>query len=106
LCSRYGSLEHLGTNHVDSYTLYGLQATIERGDAEVWDAMTKERNAGRTRLLGVSNVSLHHLEQMTALIAKSRLCAEPLLRARRVGSQCASFCRERIIYQGFSLDRE
>jgi diketogulonate reductase-like aldo/keto reductase len=26
--------------------------------------MKKERDAGRTRLLGVSNVSLRHLEQM------------------------------------------
>ena len=35
-------------------------------DAEVWEAMRKERDAGHTRLLGVSNVSLEHLEQMAA----------------------------------------
>src|SRR3990170_1727629 len=40
-------------------------------DAEVWAAMVKERDAGRTRLLGVSNVGLHHLEQMAATGAEA-----------------------------------
>ena len=39
---------------------------MDEADAEVWEAMRKERDAGRTRLLGVSNVSLEHLEQMKA----------------------------------------
>ena len=32
--------------------------------------MRKERDAGRTRFIGVSNVSLHHLEQMIAARAE------------------------------------
>src|SRR5215475_9441608 len=62
------SLEHLATDHVDSYVLHGPASgygwTPE--DAEVWAAMLRERDAGRARLLGVSNVSLRHLEQMSA----------------------------------------
>jgi len=33
--------------------------------------MVKERDAGRTRLLGVSNVSLRHLKQMEAAGAEA-----------------------------------
>ena len=60
------SLEHLGTDHIDSYVLHGPASGYgwSDADAEVWEAMRKERDAGRTRLLGVSNVSLRHLEQM------------------------------------------
>src|SRR5271170_5150559 len=61
-----GSLEHLGTGYVDSYVLHGPASGYGWTDADagVWEAMTKERDAGRARLLGVSNVSLRHLEQM------------------------------------------
>jgi diketogulonate reductase-like aldo/keto reductase len=66
------SLEHLGTDYVDSFVLHG-PAGYEwtEADAEVWEAMVKERDAGRTRLLGVSNVSLLHLEQMAAAHAET-----------------------------------
>ena len=60
------SLEHLGCAQVDSYVLHGPSSNYDwtEGDAEVWEAMRRERDAGRTRLLGVSNVSLRQLEQM------------------------------------------
>src|SRR5712671_5128868 len=66
------SLEHLGTDHVDSYVLHGPASGHgwTDDDAEVWVAMVKERDAGRTRLLGVSNVSRRHLEQMAAAHAE------------------------------------
>src|SRR5580704_8083196 len=62
------SLEHLGTGYVDSYVLHGPASGYgwTEADSEVWGAMIKERDAGRTRLLGVSNVSLQHLERMAA----------------------------------------
>src|SRR5947209_2480871 len=62
------SLEHLGTDYVDSYLLHGPSSGYDwtNDDADVWEAMRKERDAGRARLLGVSNVSLRHLEQMEA----------------------------------------
>src|SRR5580693_4836465 len=64
--SLVSSLEHLGTDHVDSYVLHGPSSGYgwTDADSDVWEAMTKERDAGRTRLLGVSNVSIGHLEQM------------------------------------------
>jgi diketogulonate reductase-like aldo/keto reductase len=101
------SLEHLGTDHVDSYVLHGPASgygwTDE--DAEVWAAMAKERDAGRTRLLGVSNVSLRHLEQMALTGAEAPAFVQNRCFARLGWDRdVRSFCRDRkIVYQGFSL---
>jgi len=100
------SLEHLGTDYVDSYVLHG-PSSDEWGDAdaEVWEAMRKERDVGRTRLLGVSNVSLQHLEQMEATGAELPALVQNRCFARLGWDrEVRSFCNQRnIIYQGFSL---
>jgi len=57
------SLEHFGADYVDSYVLHG--PTRSRGlgpeDWEAWRAMEALARAGRTRCLGVSNVTLEQL---------------------------------------------
>ena len=67
--------------------------------------MRKERDAGRTRLLGVSNVSLPHLEQMVAADAEAPAFVQNRCYARfGWDREVRRFCNERkIIYQGFSL---
>src|ERR1700734_3337626 len=105
--SMASSLEHLGTDYVDSYVLHGPASGYggTDADAEVWGAMTRERDAGRARLLGVSNVSLQHLEQMVAVHSEipafvQNRCYAHLGWDREV----RSLCREhKIVYQGFSL---
>ena len=105
--SMASSLEHLDTDRVDSYVLHGPSSNYEwtGADAEVWEAMRKERDAGRTRLLGVSNVALSHLQQ----IAADRVELPTFVQNRcyaRLGwdRDIRLFCREhKIIYQGFSL---
>jgi diketogulonate reductase-like aldo/keto reductase len=105
--SMASSLDHLGADYVDSYVLHGPASSYDwtDADAEVWDAMIRERDTGRTRLLGVSNVSLRHLEQMAAVNAEA-----PAFVQNRCFAQLGwdrdvrLFCRERkMIYQGFSL---
>lgn len=105
--SMASSLEHLATDHVESYVLHGPSSNHDwtDDDAEVWEAMRKERDAGRTRLLGVSNVSLGHLQQMAAggielpAFVQNR-CYASLGWDRAV----RTFCSEhKIAYQGFSL---
>jgi diketogulonate reductase-like aldo/keto reductase len=92
---------------VDSYVLHGPASG--RGwsdaDAEVWEAMVKQRLARRTRVLGVSNVSLRHLVQMADSGAEA-----PAFVQNRCFAQLGwdrdvrAFCAERgIVYQGFSL---
>jgi len=105
--SMASSLEHLATDHVDSYVLHGPASNYDwtDADAEVWDAMRKERDAGRTRLLGVSNVSLDHLEQMAATNAELPAFVQNRCYARLGWDRdVRHFCRDhRIAYQGFSL---
>jgi diketogulonate reductase-like aldo/keto reductase len=101
------SLEHLATDHVDSYVLHGPSSSYDwtDTDAEVWDAMRKERDAGRTRLLGISNVSLSHLQQMEAAHAELPVFVQNRCFARLGWDrEVRLFCHQRkIIYQGFSL---
>ena len=101
------SLEHLGTGHVDSFILHGPasnQAWTD-ADAEVWQAMQKERDAGRTRFAGVSNVALEHLQQMKSSGAELPTFVQNRCFARLGWDrEVRSFCSEhRITYQGFSL---
>jgi diketogulonate reductase-like aldo/keto reductase len=105
--SMASSLEHLGTDHVDSYVLHGPASGYgwTEADAEVWEAMIKERDTGRTRFLGVSNVSLRHLEQMTSANAEAPAFVQNRCYARLGWDRdVRKFCTERaIVYQGFSL---
>ncbi len=101
------SLEHLGTDHVESFVLHGPASPYgwTDDDAEVWEAMIRERDAGRTRLVGVSNVSLQHLEEMASVHAENPALVQNRCFARLGWDRdVRSFCRERnIVYQGFSL---
>ena len=100
------SLEHLSTDYVDSFVLHGPSAQYwAEADAEVWEAMRKERDGGRTRLLGVSNVSLWHLQQMEARSSELPALVQNRCYARLGWDRDVRlFCRERnIVYQGFSL---
>jgi diketogulonate reductase-like aldo/keto reductase len=101
------SLEHLRCEFVDSFILHGPASNYDwtEDDAEVWEAMRRERDAGRTRLIGVSNVSLDHLQQIAAAGSEppsfvQNRCYASLGWDREV----RLFCRERgVLYQGFSL---
>jgi diketogulonate reductase-like aldo/keto reductase len=105
--SMASSLEHLGTDYVDSYVLHGPLSSDDwtDEDAEVWEAIKKERDAGRTRLLGVSNISLGQLERMAAADSEAPAFVQNRCYARLGWDrEVRRFCREReIVYQGFSL---
>jgi diketogulonate reductase-like aldo/keto reductase len=101
------SLEHLGTDYVDSFVLHGPASRHgwTEDDAEVWEAMVRERDAGRTHMLGVSNVLLTHLEQMEAVHPELPAFVQNRCYARLGWDrEIRLFCQERnIVYQGFSL---
>jgi diketogulonate reductase-like aldo/keto reductase len=101
------SLDHLGTGVINSYLLHGpsQRAGLGRADWEAWRAMEALHDAGRARLLGVSNITLEQLE---------RLCERARVRPRFVQNRCYAargwdrrvreFCvANGIVYQGFSL---
>jgi diketogulonate reductase-like aldo/keto reductase len=101
------SLEHLATDHVDSFVLHGPSSNHSwtDSDTEVWNALRQERDAGRTRLLGVSNVSVMHLEHLKdsggelPAFVQNR-CFARLGWDRDVRHFCSA---NNITYQGFSL---
>jgi len=101
------SLEHLGTDRIDSYVLHGPtgRTGLAAADWEAWRAMEAIHDSGRAGVLGISNVSLEQLE---------RLCREARVRPRFVQNRCYAvkgwdrsvrqFCATAgIVYQGFSL---
>ncbi len=101
------SLEHLGTDYLDSLVLHGpmLRRGLASRDHEAWHAMGELKSAGGVRLVGVSNFGLDQLEE---------LVRTEVLRPSFVQNRCYAnsgwdrdvrdFCRKSgIRYQGFSL---
>lgn len=105
--SMASSLEHLRTDHVDSFLLHGPSSNHDwtENDVETWEAMRRERDAGRTRLLGVSNVSLRHLKRLKAEDTDLPAFVQNHCYARLGWDRAVrAFCSEhKIFYQGFSL---
>ena len=101
------SLTHLRTDYIDSYLLHGPSSNYDwtTADVQVWEAMRHERDAGRVRWLGVSNVSLHHLQEIAASGTELPVFVQNRCYARLGWDRgVRDFCREhKIIYQGFSL---
>jgi diketogulonate reductase-like aldo/keto reductase len=101
------SLEHLGTTYVDSYVLHG--PSVRRGlghrDIAAWRAMESLHAEGKTRLLGVSNVSLEQLQALSDLATVPPAFVQNRCYAN-TGWDAAvrTFCDGKgIVYQGFSL---
>jgi diketogulonate reductase-like aldo/keto reductase len=101
------SLEHLGVEWIDSYVLHGpsTRSGLAPDDWSAWRSMESIYDSGRTRILGVSNVSLEQLQSLcdTARvpprIVQNRCYAE-LGWDRKIREYCAT---AGLVYQGFSL---
>jgi len=108
------SLEHLGVEHLDSYVLHGpsVRAGLSDADWETWRAMEALQRAGKTRLLGVSNVGLDQLQRLSADAEVQPAFVQNRCFARAGWDRAVrAFCAAHdIVYQGFSLltanDRE
>lgn len=101
------SLAHLHTDYVDSYVLHGPYGRrgLGNADREVWTAMEGIYQAGKTRMIGISNVTAEQVAQ---------LCAEATVKPMVVQNRCYAalgwdkevrdLCQaQSVIYQGFSL---
>ena len=101
------SLQHLHTDYLDSYVLHApfSRRGLGAADWEVWAAMETLYRAGKTKMIGVSNITASQL---------ALLCQEAQVKPMMVQNRCFAvrawdkevrdICREHgIIYQGFSL---
>lgn len=101
------SLDHLHTDYLDSYVLHGPYSRRGLGteDWEVWAAIESLYDSGKTKIIGISNVSA---EQLSLLCTKAR--HKPMVVQNRCyaafgwDKEVREICRaNQIIYQGFSL---
>ena len=101
------SLAHLCTEYVDSYVLHGphFRRGLGPADWEVWEAMEGLYQSGRTKMIGISNVTAGQLTE---------LCEQANVKPMVVQNRCFAalgwdkavreICQTHgIIYQGFSL---
>lgn len=101
------SLDHLGVDRLDSYVLHGPSAShgLAKDDWEAWGAMEALQRSGKTRLLGVSNVSFAQLRELhEAASVKPSVVQNRTLLHPRADAATRAFCRDHgMAYQGFSL---
>jgi diketogulonate reductase-like aldo/keto reductase len=101
------SLKHLHTDYLDSYVLHG--PTYRRGlapeDWAVWGAIEELYQAGKTKMIGASNVSA---EQLALLCSKAKV--KPMVVQNRCfavmgwDDEVRKLCAEHdLVYEGFSL---
>jgi len=101
------SLTHLGTSYLDSYVLHAPFQRRGLGDAdwEVWSVLEDLYRAGKTKMIGISNVSAAQLTQLCERVThKPMVVQNRCFAAHGWDRQVREICRAHgIIYQGFSL---
>ena len=101
------SLIHLGTEYLDSYVLHApfQRRGLGAADWEVWAVMEELCRGGKTKMIGVSNITAAQLAQLCdqakvkPMVVQNR-CFAALGWDRAVREICQI---NGIIYQGFSL---
>jgi diketogulonate reductase-like aldo/keto reductase len=101
------SLAHLHTEYVDSYVLHAPYSRrgLGKADWEVWAAMQELYESGKTKMIGISNITAVQLTQ---------LCEQASVKPMMVQNRCyallgwdkevRTICQTHgVIYQGFSL---
>ncbi len=101
------SFKHLHTDYLDSYVLHGPYSRwgLKQVDWDVWTAMEELYRAGKTKMIGISNVQADQLQELCEkasvkpMIAQNR-CYAVMGWDKEVREICKA---QGIIYQGFSL---
>jgi diketogulonate reductase-like aldo/keto reductase len=101
------SLAHLHTDYLDSYVLHGPHSRRGLGveDWQVWEAMEELYQSGKTKMIGVSNITAAQLGELC-----ERASVKPMVVQNRCFAisgwnlEVREICEAHdVIYQGFSL---
>ena len=101
------SLSHLCTDYLDSYVLHAPYSRRRLGEAdwEVWAAMEGLYQSGKTKMIGISNITAGQLTELCEqanvkpMVVQNR-CFAALGWDKEVREICQA---QGVIYQGFSL---
>jgi diketogulonate reductase-like aldo/keto reductase len=100
-------LAHLHTDYLDSYVLHGpyQRQGLGTADWEVWTAIEGLYRSGKTKMIGISNVTAEQLTQLcTRAVVKPMMVQNRCYAALGWDKEVREICRaHEIIYQGFSL---
>jgi len=101
------SLEHLNTEYLDSYLLHGpsTRSGLTDDDWKTWRVMESLYQTGKTRLLGISNVSIEQLEALyTNASVKPAIVQNRCYAAMGWDREVREYCNKHgLLYQGFSI---
>lgn len=100
------SLEHLGTDYLDSLVLHGpeLRTGITENDREVWATMASLQAQGLVRHIGVSNVAADQLAAFVQLGPRPSFVQNRCYARYGWDADVRAVCRQHgVTYQGFSL---
>ena len=101
------SLAHLHTDYIDSYVLHGPYSRSDLGaeDWEVWTALEELYKLGKTRMIGISNVTAKQLTQLcNKAVTKPMVVQNRCYAAMGWDKEVRDICKaNNIVYQGFSL---
>lgn len=101
------SLEHLHTDYIDSYVLHGPHSRLGLSDVDwqVWGAMEEIHKAGKTKILGVSNVNYKQLESLLKrATVKPHFVQNRCFARGKWDKEIRQLCQENsVVYQAFSL---
>ena len=107
MSSLSSSLEHLHTDHLDSYVLHGPSSREGLADQDwaAWEAMEALYDAGKVKALGVSNMSAPQLELLlSACRVPPRFIQNRCFARLSWDADVRQICvTHEIVYQGFSL---
>jgi diketogulonate reductase-like aldo/keto reductase len=105
--SFYSSLAHLHTDYLDSYVLHGpyQRQGLGAADWEVWAAIEGLYRSGKTKMIGISNITAEQLTQLcTRAAVKPMMVQNRCYAALGWDKEVREVCRAHdIIYQVFSL---
>ena len=101
------SLEHFASDYLDSFVLHGptTRGKLTREDLEAWRALEALQQAGRTRFIGISNVTLEQLRELLGLAqVPPRFVQNRCYASTGWDRAVRRLCSEQgLVYQGFSL---
>lgn len=101
------SLEHLHTDYLDSYVLHGphYRQGLSKEDWQVWQGIEEQFEAGKTKMVGCSNVSADQLRELaTVAKVKPRMVQNRCYAMTGWDYEVRQICKEiGATYQGFSL---